>query len=58
MGAKDADRALLDRLPDDRKLDEVIEQIGMLGGPWLDESIAHHKQHPERTLPWREALRK
>lgn len=74
MGAKDAVRALLDRLPDDCKLDEVIEQITLLDGPWqgeaelppltqaqrdaLDESLAYHKQHPERALPWREALRR
>ena len=74
MGAKDAVRALLDRLPDDCKLDDVIEQIVMLDGPWLDgadlppltqsqrdaldESVAHHKRHPERAVPWREALRK
>jgi hypothetical protein len=72
MGAKDAVRALLDRLPDDCKLDEVIEQIVMLDGPWLDEanlppltqaqrdaideSIDHLERHPETAAPWREAL--
>lgn len=70
--AKDAVRALLDRLPDDCKLEDVIEQILLLEGPWLDESslppltdaqraaleesIAHHELHPERTTPWRQAL--
>lgn len=72
--AKDAVRELLDRLPDDCKLDEVIDQILLLEGPWLEEhslaplteaqraaleeSIEHHRRHPERALPWREALRK
>jgi hypothetical protein len=72
MGAKDVVRALLDRMPDDCRLEDVIEQIMLLEGPWLDESdlpplteaqrialeesIAHHKLHPERAIPWREAL--
>lgn len=71
-GAKEIVRALLDRLPDDCKLDEVIDQIMQLDGPWLDEadppplteaqqaaveeSIEHHRRHPERAVPWREAL--
>lgn len=42
MGAKDAVRALLDRLPDDCKLEDVIEQIMLLEGPWWLE---------ERDLP-------
>ena len=70
--AKDAVRALLDRLPDDCKLESVIEQILLLEGPWLDgpalpplteaqrtaldESIAHHRRHPEARTPWRQAL--
>lgn len=74
MGAKDAVRALLDRLPDDCNLEDVIEQIAMLEGPWLeeselppltqaqrdalDESVEHHRRHPERALPWREVLEK
>ena len=46
MGAKDAVRALLDRLPDDCKLDDVIEQITLLDGPWLDEADRpHHIYH-------------
>lgn len=72
--AKDAVRALLDRLPDDCKLESVIEQLLLLDGPWLDESelapltdaqraalaesIAHHRQHPEARTPWREALQR
>ncbi len=69
---KDVVRALLDRLPDDCKLENVIEQILLLDGPWLDESdlpaltdeqraalaesIAHHRQQPDARTPWREAL--
>jgi len=72
--AKDAVRALLDRMPDDCKLESVIEQILLLDGPWLDgaelpplsdeqraalaESIAHHRRHPEGRTPWREALQR
>ncbi len=72
MGAKEAVRALLDRLPDDCKLDDVIEQITLLEGPWLDEatlppltqaqrdaideSIDHLERNPESAIPWREAL--
>ena len=72
MGAKEVVRELLDRLPDDCKLEDVIEQIMLLDGPWIDEqdlppltqaqrdaleeSIAHHRRHPERTTPWRQAL--
>ena len=74
MGVKDTVRALLDRLPDDCKLGEVIDELCLLesaalderGGPpltqaqrdALDESIAHHEAHPERALPWREFLRR
>ena len=74
MGAKDVIRALLDRLPDDCKLDDVVEQIMLLDGPWieesdlpplteaqraaLEESIEHHRRHPERALRWREVLGK
>jgi hypothetical protein len=73
MGAKEAIRGLLERMPDDCNLVDVIDEIMKLDGPWLDEadlprltqtqrdaldeSVAHHKQHPERALPWREALR-
>lgn len=72
MGVKDTVRALLDRLPDDCKLGEVIEQLCMLETAELDEkdlppltqaqrdaldeSIAHHEAHPEEGIPWREAL--
>lgn len=70
--AKDAVRALLDRLPDDCKLEDVVEQILLLDGPWLqeselppltevqraalDESIAHHRHNPEGKTPWRDVL--
>lgn len=72
--AKDAVRAILDRLPDDCKLESVVEQILLLDGPWLDESdlspltdaqraalaesIAHHRLHPEARTPWRAALQR
>jgi len=72
MGAKEAVRALLDRLPDDCELEEVIEQILKLEGPWsseaelppltqaqrdaIDESMDHLERHPESAVPWREAL--
>jgi hypothetical protein len=71
-GAKAAVRALLDRLPDDCNLESVIEEILLLEGPWcaeaelppltepqraaLAESIAHHRQHPGASTPWREVL--
>jgi hypothetical protein len=74
MCAKDAVRALLDRLPDDCRLDEVIEQILLLEGPWLDqanlppltraqqdaldESIAHLERDPDSAIPWRDALQR
>jgi len=70
--AKDVVRALLDRLPDDCKLDDVIDEILLLDGPWLeesalppltenqraalDESIEHLRRHPDRRTPWRQAL--
>lgn len=72
MGAKEAIRGLLDRMPDDCTLVDVIDEITKLDGPWLsesdlppltqaqrdaiDESIDHHKRHPETAVPWREAL--
>lgn len=72
MNAKDAVRSLLDRLPDDCKLEDVIEAILKLDGPWLseselppltqaqrdaiDESIDHLEKHPESALPWRETV--
>lgn len=74
MGAKDVVRALLDRMPDDCTLEDVIDRLLLLDGPWLDrfeadeltpaqraaleESIEHHRRHPGRALPWREALAK
>jgi len=74
MGVKDTVRAVLDRLPDDCKLAEIIDQLCMIEAAELDEkdlppltqaqrdaldeSIAHHERHPERALPWREVLRK
>lgn len=74
MGAKEAIRDLLDRMPDDCNLVDVIDEIMKLDGPWLresdlppltqaqrdaiDESIDHHKRHPETAVPWREALDK
>jgi len=72
--AKDVVRALLDRLPDDCQLEQVIEEILLLAGPWcepaslpalteaqraaLADSIQHHRQNPELRRPWREALEK
>jgi hypothetical protein len=73
MGAKDTVRALLDRLPDDCRLEEVIDELIRLEVPAdeqdlppltqaqrdaLDESLAHHERHPERAVPWSEFRRK
>ena len=72
MGAKEIVRELLDRLPEGCNLEEVIEAILKLDGPWLseselppltqaqrdaiDESIDHLEQNPESAVPWREAV--
>lgn len=72
MGIKDTVRALLDRMPDDCNLIDVIDEITELDGPWpsesdltpltqaqcdaIDESIEHLERHPETAVPWREAL--
>ena len=72
MGAKEVVRELLDRLPDGCKLEDVIEEILKLEGPWssevelppltqaqrdaIDESMDHLERHPESAVPWREAL--
>lgn len=74
MGVKESVRELLDRLPDECTLTDVIDEIAKLDGPWMSESdlppltqaqrdaidasIAHHARHPERAVPWREALDK
>ena len=72
MGAKEIVRELLDRLPDDCNLDQVIDEIIKLEGPWpsesdlppltqaqrdaIDESIDHLERDPETAVPWRDAL--
>lgn len=72
MGAKEAIRELLDRMPGNCNLTDVIDEITKLDGPWLseselppltqaqrdaiDESIDHLERHPETAVPWREAL--
>ena len=72
MGAKEVVRELLDRLPDGCKLEEVIEEILKLDGPWsidselppltqaqrdaIDESMDHLERPPECAVPWRDAL--
>lgn len=74
MRVKDTVRAVLDRLPDDCKLAEVIDELCRIEAvetdernlagltraqrAALDEAIAHHEAHPEEGLPWREALRR
>jgi hypothetical protein len=73
MGVKDTVRALLDRLPEDCKIGEVIDELCRLEASEierdlppltqrqrdaLDEAIAHHEAHPEEGIPWREALRR
>ena len=40
MGAKDAVRALLDRPPEDCKLDEIIDRLSELGVPDAEASSA------------------
>lgn len=74
MGAKEVIRALLDRLPDDCKLDDVIEHILLLERERshesslpsltpaqrdaLDEAIQHLERNPDSAVPWREALQR
>ena len=68
MDAKDAVRALLDRLPDDCTLDEIIDRLyeievpgGVLAvGPGLtdaqraelDRRLDLLQREPDRTIPW------
>jgi hypothetical protein len=74
MGAKDTVRAVLDRMPDECTLDQVIRELCAIETAELDEkdlppltkaqrdaldeSIAHHEAHPAEGVPWREALRR
>lgn len=70
---KDTVRAVLDRLPDDCKLAEVIDELCRIEAieseqrapeltraqrEALNEAIAHHEAHPEEGLPWRDVLRR
>jgi hypothetical protein len=73
MGAKDTVRALLDRLPDDCRLEEVIDELIRLETSDQDEGqlppltlaqreeierrLAALDREPESTVPWREFLR-
>lgn len=73
MGAKDAVRALLDRLPDDCSLDEILDRIYEIEVPdgeravapeltdaqraELDRRLALYEQEPSRTIPWDEFRR-
>ena len=72
MGAKDTVRALLDRLPDDCTLEDVIERLLTLEAASseesrlppltpaqrqaLDEELARIDADPDSGTPWREAL--
>lgn len=72
MGVKDVVRSLLDRLPDDCSLEEVIEHLLALEavdrGEWseadltpvqrqaLDEELERLAREPDGGIPWREAL--
>ncbi|MCX5740556.1 MAG: hypothetical protein NTZ61_19050 [Proteobacteria bacterium] len=72
MGVKDTVRALLERLPDDCKLEEVIDQLCLLEAPRPDDAEMAplsdgQRRELERRLdlldtetepdvPWREAL--
>ena len=51
MGAREAIRELLDRMPDDCNLVDVIDEIMKLDGPWLDEADL-----PRLTQAQRDAL--
>lgn len=73
MGTKDTVRALLDRLPDDCRLEEVIDELIRLETSDQDEGqlppltlaqreeierrLAALDREPEPTVPWREFLR-
>lgn len=72
MGAKEIVRALLERLPDDCKLEEVIDQLCLLEAPRPDDaemtplSDAQRRElarrldlldtEQEPDVPWREFL--
>jgi hypothetical protein len=74
MGVKDTVRALIDRLPDDCKLDEIIEQLRQLEATHLadaglppltqvqkdalDREIDRLEREPDGGVHWREALEK
>jgi putative addiction module component (TIGR02574 family) len=74
MGAKDTVRALLDRLPDDCTIEEVIAELYRLEdlGPEevalpqltqaqrdeIDRRLAEFEREPESVVPWREFLRR
>jgi len=73
MGTKDTVRALLDRLPDDCRLEDVIDELIRLETSDQDEGqlapltlaqreeierrLAALDREPESTVPWREFLR-
>jgi hypothetical protein len=72
MGVKDTVRALLDRLPDDCKIEDVIDQLCRLEAASPDEAglppltpaqreeierrLEALDREPESTIPWREFL--
>jgi putative addiction module component (TIGR02574 family) len=73
MGIKDAVRALLERLPDDCNLDDVIDRLydlQVLEGEEpnlppltqaqrseIDRRLDRLMEDPSRTVPWREVRR-
>jgi len=73
MGVKDAVKALLERLPDDCNLDDVIDRLyelqllefGNMEAPpltdaqrmELDRRLDRLMQDPGRTIPWEEVRR-
>lgn len=73
MGVKDTVRSLLDRLPDDCTIDDVIEQLYLAEGAAFDESklpplteaqreeidrrLEALEREQDPVVPWREFLR-